>query len=173
MLPRLRDSSQLLRDEVLCNERLWSENQTRQNRIQVQRHTQSIPLRAVERKSGDKRKSEDIHESRLTPLSRAFPETMTFLESTAHQLGGSLERALYVRLLRHSAVYPHVDVGAYYASRDRYHFVLISHCGSYLKAGDEQVIMHPGELWWFDNKVVHDSANRSDRWRVHLIFDIF
>jgi hypothetical protein len=42
-----------------------------------------------------------------------------------------------------------------------------------LRSGTEQIIMNPGELWWFDNKALHESENRSDEWRTHLIFDIF
>jgi len=173
ILPGLDEALKALRDEVLRNEPLWSVDQSRQMRIPVQRHTQSIPLRAADRKSGDKSKSEDIHDSRVTSLAPAFPATMSFLSNVAHHLQGSLERALYARLFPKAVVYPHIDAGAYYATRDRYHFVLISDSGSNLKSGDEQVVMYPGELWWFDNKALHESTNPSDQWRVHLIFDIF
>ncbi len=173
VLPGLDETLKILREEVSRNDSLWSEDQSRQSRIQVQRHTQSIPLRAVDRKSGEKRKTEDIHESRATRFAAAFPATMSFLWHIADHVQGSLERALYVRLLPQAVVYPHIDAGAYYATRDRYHFVLISDSGSHLKSGDEEVVMHPGELWWFDNKALHESANPSDQWRVHLIFDIF
>lgn len=163
----------ILQKEVALNEHLWSLDSSRQNRISVQRHTQSIPLRVADRKPGDKRTIEDIHGSRVAPFSAAFPMTMSFLLTVAQQLKGSLERALYVRLLPRSIVYPHIDEGAYYASTDRYHYVVISTGGSLLKAGNEEVTMRPGELWWFDNKALHESANLSDEWRVHLIFDIF
>jgi hypothetical protein len=173
VFPGLDEALKSLRAEVLRNDSLWSLDESRQSRIQVQRHTQSIPLRAVDRRSGDTRKTEDIHESRVTRFAGAFPATMSFLWNIAGHLQGSLERALYVRLLPHAVVYPHIDTGAYYAVRDRYHFVLLSQSGSYLKSGSEQVIMHAGELWWFDNKALHESTNPSDEWRVHLIFDIF
>ncbi|RSL18646.1 aspartyl/asparaginyl beta-hydroxylase [Edaphobacter aggregans] len=163
----------MLLEELSNNDRLWFEDQSRQKRVQVQRHTQSIPLRAVARRVNDQRATEDIHESCVTPYAALFPVTMTFLDHMAHHLNGSLERALYVRLLPWSLVYPHIDHGAYYAVRDRYHFVIVSPAGSYLKSGDEEVVMRPGELWWFDNKALHESANRSEEWRVHLIFDIF
>jgi hypothetical protein len=32
--------------------------------------------------------------------------------------------------------------------------------------------MAEDELWWFNNKVPHESINMSNRWRVHLIFDL-
>jgi hypothetical protein len=173
ILPGLDIALARLRSEISSNEDLWSADESRQNKIQVQRHTHSIPLRSVDRKRGDDRKTEEIHESRLTRFAASFPVTMSFLSDVAISLRGTLERALYVRLHPHSVVYPHVDAGAYYAVRDRYHFVLISSLGSLLKSGDEEVTMLAGELWWFDNKALHQSENPSDEWRVHLIFDIF
>lgn len=162
-----------LHTELLLNEHLWNADQSRQRRVQVQRHTQSIPLRGPRRRQGDGRKIEDIHESQLTRYASSFPATLSFMNRVAHFLNGSLERALYVRLAPKSVVYPHIDGGEYYAVRDRYHFVVRSPTGSLLKSGSEQVIMQPGELWWFDNKALHDSDNQSDEWRVHLIFDLF
>lgn len=162
-----------LRSEIYDNQHLWTADESRQKRIRVQRKTQSIPLRSADRKPGDMRKSEDIHESRQTRFAAFFPATMTFLLDIASYLQGTLERALYVRLLPHSIVYPHIDNGAYYQTRDRYHLVLVSSAGSLLKSGDEQVVMQAGELWWFDNKAIHESDNSSDDWRIHLIFDIF
>jgi hypothetical protein len=44
--------------------------------------------------------------------------------------------------------------------------------GAYLKCGDEQVEMEVGQLWWFDNKVLHSAYNGSSVPRVHLIFDL-
>jgi hypothetical protein len=171
--PRIDAALSMLRSEIIRNEHLWLADQSRQAKIQVQKDTQSIPLRAVYRRERDERRNEDIQESQITRYSASFPATMGFLNDMAMFLGGSLERALYVRLLPRSVVYPHIDGGLYYAVRDRYHFVVISNSGSLLTSGGEQVIMQPGELWWFDNKAIHESANLSDEWRVHLIFDIF
>jgi hypothetical protein len=173
IIPSLNDFLFSLQHEVLSNEHLWSAEVSRQKRLPVQRHTESIPLRAVARKPDDKRRSEDIHESRLTPYAAAFPITMSVLTNIAIHLQGSLERAMYVQLLPRAMVYPHIDAGVYYKVRDRYHLVVLSKDGSILSSGGEQVTMHPGELWWFDNKAIHESFNPSDEGRVHLIFDIF
>ena len=56
--------------------------------------------------------------------------------------------------------------------RDRYHLVLRSAAGSWLKAGDEEVRMREGELWWFDNKQMHEAMNDGDQDRIHMIFDL-
>lgn len=66
----------------------------------------------------------------------------------------------------------HVDIGSYYFIRNRFHLVLRSPSGSVLRAGDEQVRMSEGELWWFNNKQHHSAFNESDEWRIHYIFDL-
>ena len=60
----------------------------------------------------------------------------------------------------------------YYRIRDRLHLVLKSADGSPLTAADETVVMREGELWAFNNKVLHSAANPSEHSRAHLIFDL-
>jgi hypothetical protein len=69
-------------------------------------------------------------------------------------------------------VLPHIDRGEYYRLRDRYHLVIRSEHGSLLNAGGESARLHEGELWWFDNKAIHDACNDSAADRIHLIFDL-
>ena len=75
-------------------------------------------------------------------------------------------------LLAGRRVYEHIDRGEYYGVRDRYHLVMTSVDGSCLKAGEEEVTMREGELWWFDNKAVHEAWNRGYQDRIHLVFDV-
>jgi hypothetical protein len=105
-------------------------------------------------------------------LSKRFPATISLLRRTADSLGGSLGRAKFALLPPGRKVLPHVDRGDYYRCRDRYHLVLRSAQGSRMRAGGEEVVMHEGELWWFDNKALHSAANPSDEDRIHLIFDV-
>jgi quercetin dioxygenase-like cupin family protein len=50
--------------------------------------------------------------------------------------------------------------------------ILKSSAGSWMKAGDEEVRMREGELWWFDNDQVHEAHNDGDEDRIHIIFDL-
>ncbi len=152
---------------------LWEVDTSRQRKVQCQRHTQNIFLRAaVKPLPQGAKNANDVHESRLMKYSRKFPETISFCERVAEDRGGSLGRATLVALRSQSRVYPHVDTGEYYAIRDRYHLVLVSPHGSKLTANDETVVMREGELWVFNNKVRHSAENEFDQSRVHLIFDI-
>jgi hypothetical protein len=161
-----------LRQEVEANESAWYLDEGRQKRISVQRHTQSIFLLRALRPKDCRVSLNDVQRSGPSRVSAHFPHTMRTLAAVASNLDGTLGRALYARLLPHSVVYSHIDEGSYYAARHRYHLVISSQNGSTLRCGDEQVIMHEGELWWFDNKKTHSSENPSDAGRVHLIFDL-
>jgi len=158
--------------EIRNNQAAWAAQTGRQSRVAVQAQTNAIPLRGLRRSKIRGRRRRDVHESRYTSLAGRFPNTVALLESLASDLGGHLGRAKFARLPPGARVLPHVDRGEYYAFRDRYHLVVDSDGESVLTAGDEEVRMHTGELWWFDNKKIHSAWNRSDRHRIHLVFDL-
>lgn len=152
---------------------MWFVDTSRQRKIRCQRNTRNIYLRAPRKPlPPGARNANDVHESRNARAARKFPRSLAYCERVADRLGGALGRATLVALLPRGRVFPHVDAGAYYRIRDRFHLVLRSAQGSPLSAGDEQVVMHPGELWAFNNKVRHWADNPSDEPRVHLIFDL-
>ena len=151
----------------------WLADTSRQRKVRCQRYTQNIFLR-VPRKPlplGAKN-ANDVHESRLGPAAKKFPCTLAFCKHIASEQGGTLGRATLVSLLPKRRVFPHIDAGAYYRIRDRFHLVLKSPGGSPLTAEDETVVMHEGELWVFNNKIRHWANNPSEEARVHLIFDV-
>ena len=158
--------------EVEANAECWSYNTRRQERIRVQRETNTIPLRGPARPIPEGIHNNDHHPSEATPLAPRFPTVMGFVEDFARQLGGELGRVNVVRLQPRGQVYRHIDHGEYYRIRDRYHLVLQSPGGSLMEAGSETVRMGAGELWWFDNKQPHEAFNESGDWRVHVIFDV-
>lgn len=64
----------------------------------------------------------------------------------------------------------HIDIGDYYLTRDRYH---LSIQGTYrYTVGDEFVIVEPGTLLWFNNKLEHGTENLGDCVRVTFVFDV-
>ena len=152
---------------------IWFEQTGRQSTATVQREALAIALRGLRKsmlKPGQARR--DVHASRWTTGSARLPQTRAFLERVAKLEDGLLGRAKLVSLPAGAKVYPHVDRGEYYRVRDRYHLVLKSDIGSWLRAGEEEVRMAEGELWWFDNKAEHEALNDSKMPRVHLIFDL-
>ena len=162
-----------LLEELDAAPEMWLADTSRQRKVRCQRNTCSIFLRVARKPlPPGARNANDVHESRIARSAGKFPCALSYCESVADDLGGTLGRATLVMLLPRGRVFPHVDTGAYYRIRDRFHLVLRSTRGSPLAAGDETVVMRPGELWAFDNKARHWADNPSEEPRVHLIFDI-
>jgi mannose-6-phosphate isomerase-like protein (cupin superfamily) len=64
----------------------------------------------------------------------------------------------------------HIDIGDYYQTRDRYHLAIQ---GTYkYHVGDEEIVIKPGMLVWFDNKAPHGTENLGDEVRVTFVFDV-
>ena len=153
----------------------WTINSRRKN-IEVQKNTDSIPLRAaqytpVAAASTDELVN-DIQESAATRLAPQYPRLMSFLAAFSNTVGkGKLSRAMIVRLSPKMQVGRHWDAGYYYLCRDRYHLVLRS-SGSKMECGGIGSIWHVGELWWFNNNLLHSALNEGDDWRIHVIFDV-
>jgi aspartyl/asparaginyl beta-hydroxylase (cupin superfamily) len=158
--------------EIAAVEGAWAQATGRQQKIDVQREALAIPLRGLRASALGGRKRRDVHESRWTTGAAQYPLACRFLEETAMALDSLLGRAKIVCLPAGQRVYPHIDRGEYYRVRNRYHWVLRSSAGSWLKAGDEEVRMREGELWWFDNNALHEAHNDGDEDRIHLIFDL-
>jgi hypothetical protein len=64
----------------------------------------------------------------------------------------------------------HIDEGSYYLTKDRYH---LSIQGKYeYNVGDERIIVEPGTLFWFNNKLPHSAVNIGDNVRITFVFDV-
>lgn len=64
----------------------------------------------------------------------------------------------------------HIDFGTYYLNKDRYHLSLQ---GRYhYTVGDEEMIVEPGTLFWFNNKLEHSAKNIGDINRISFVFDV-
>ncbi len=159
-----------LLEEVHAREQAWLLNTSRQDKIRVQRDTNTIFLSGpVPRPDLNVNENQ---ETTFTAVSKLFPRAVAFMTGVAKAMNSQLSRATIVRLKPKSRVARHIDGGSYYFIRDRFHLVLYSSAGSVLMSGGEQVRMQEGELWWFDNKQYHESHNESDEWRIHYIFDL-
>ena len=159
-------------EEIASVDGAWDASTGRQDKIAVQREAMAIPLRGLRKSAIRGRARRDVHESRWTTGSKAYPRARKFLSAVADSLDSLPGRAKIVCLPAGRRVYPHIDRGAYYRLRHRYHFLLKSRHGSWMKAADEEVRMQEGELWWFDNDQMHEAFNDGDEDRIHMIFDL-
>ncbi len=159
-------------DEISSIDGAWDLATGRQDKIPVQREALAIPLRGLRKSAIGDRERRDVHESRWTNSGKPYQKARQFLEDFAAEQNSLLGRAKIVCLPAGKRVYPHIDRGEYYRVRNRYHLVLRSTAGSWMKAGDEEVRMREGELWWFDNDQMHEANNDGDQDRIHIIFDM-
>lgn len=107
------------------------------------------------------------------PAIYVLPEAQHFIFwLMARVKGERVGRCLITELSPGKVITPHVDMGAPAEYYERYHVVLSGHKGSIFRAGQEQVTMLTGEVWWFDNKQEHEVINNSSDDRIHMIVDI-
>ncbi|WP_179378770.1 aspartyl/asparaginyl beta-hydroxylase domain-containing protein [Jannaschia marina] len=158
--------------EIASVDDAWAEATGRQDKIAVQREALAVPLRGLRKSQILGRNRRDVHESRWTSGSAKYPLARAFIADVAAELDADLSRAKIVCLPAGRRVYSHIDRGEYYRFRGRYHFILKSSAGSWIKAGDEEMRMKEGELWWFDNDQMHEAMNDGDEDRIHIIFDL-
>lgn len=82
----------------------------------------------------------------------------------------NVSRCAFLSLPVGGKVGTHIDVGDYYQTRDRYH---LSIQGKYkYHVGDEEVVIEPGMLVWFNNKLPHGTENLGDDVRITFVFDV-
>lgn len=152
------------------NKKNW---QTSRSKILVQRETLSIPLRSPSTRLVRHDDKFSFHTQLCRPhqFSQEFKITMSFLKQFAKRRNAILSRAMIVKLLPNKQVYPHIDRGEYYEIRDRYHLVLSSK-GSRMLSGEQEETFVTGDLFYFNNHVLHEAHNLSEEDRIHVIFDL-
>ena len=101
-----------------------------------------------------------------TPAYDRHTEIVKFMKRHFH----THSRCGFLSLPVGEIVGTHIDQGTYYQTKDRYH---LSIQGQYkYHCGDDEVIVEPGTLLWFDNKKPHGTENVSDEVRITFVFDV-
>jgi len=81
-----------------------------------------------------------------------------------------LRRCAFLALPVGEIVGSHIDEGTYYLTKDRYH---LSIQGKYeYTVGGETIVIEPGTLFWFNNKLPHMAVNIGDQVRITFVFDV-
>ena len=162
--------------EIAANSELWDEDTSRQEKIVTQRETRTITLRShADQASLDSRvrRAKPVgYRGKPSAMASRLPLMSAYVDQLVRGMHGVMGRAVMTNLRPHGTIFPHTDDGLYWLLRDRYHLVLKSVAGSHFKAGDEELRMQAGELWWFDPTVRHEAMNDSDEERIHVIVDV-
>ena len=101
-----------------------------------------------------------------TPAYEKHTEIINYLRKYFKKL----RRCGFLALPVGQIVGTHIDEGTYYLTKDRYH---LSIQGKYeYTVGEETVIVEPGTLFWFNNKLPHKAVNIGDNVRITFVFDV-
>lgn len=115
------------------------------------------------------KEGEYVGDSELCVPTEAFKHHTAILEILSRYFR-DVSRCAFLSLPVGGSVGTHIDVGDYYLTRDRYH---LSIQGKYkYHVGDEEIIIEPGMLVWFDNKLPHGTQNLGDETRITFVFDV-
>lgn len=115
----------------------------------------------------------DQHENVDYPSYKLLHEARPIVMGLMNRTGGErLGRVMINKIAPGGRIYPHADTPSHADYYSRFHVVLQSNPGVVFRAGDEQVYMGTGEVWWFDNKQEHEVINNSADDRIHMIVDI-
>ena len=112
---------------------------------------------------GDEHDSVWYSSSNLLPVKRLLFQIMA--EVDGERLGG----VLITKLPPHGVIHPHIDGGWHAGYYDKYYVPIQSSKGDVFGFEDGDVIPSEGDVWWFNNSVVHWVKNETDNYRFSLI----
>ena len=161
-----------LRDEINSLAPFWWQVYTaRTMSITHHQHTRSILIRKLQNQDETYTPVEEGHESVPTPYAELLSKTHKTILGFAEKYRLGLGRVVVVKLNPWAQAYRHYDSEIYLRGRNRYHLVIEAGKNNILSSGFETIAAKPGEIWFFDNKVMHRAHNKSSMSRIHVIFD--
>jgi hypothetical protein len=143
----------------------------RQQTISHHQDTHAIVLRSLPTRAVEYTPVDGVHESEVTPFAKLCPLTHAWVLEWAQKLNIGLGRVALVKMAPFSQAYRHFDGEPFLVGRKRYHLVIACGERNIIESGDDVADARPGELWFYDNAVMHRSHNQSAIPRIHLIFD--
>ena len=115
----------------------------------------------------------DQHECVDQDVFNILPEARSLIFGLMSYVQGErLGRCIINKIKPGGRIYPHPDTKEHAEYYNRFHIVLKSSPGVVFRAGDEQVYMETGSVWWFNNSIEHEVINNSAEERIHLVVDI-
>jgi len=140
-------------------------------RISSHQDTSTIALRYLPAHNVPYTPADRVHESIPSVFIQRMPHVHETVLLFAKEKNLALGRVAIVRMKPYGQSYRHYDYEEYLQGRNRYHLVIQAGTQNTLSAGTDTVNAAPGEVWYFNNHVMHRAHNRSNTERIHVIFD--
>lgn len=107
----------------------------------------------------------NVESSMKTPAYTRHTEIVDFMNSRVKKHS----RCGFLALPVGGKVLPHIDIGTYYKTKDRFH---LSIYGEYdYTVGSTTVNIQPGTFFAFNNKTLHSAINTGNTTRITFVFD--
>lgn len=120
---------------------------------------------------GVKNKEDFVGDSEISLKTPAYKHHSEIRKIIRKYFGSTeLHRCGFLSLPVGETVGAHIDEGTYYLTRDRYHLSIVGKYHYFV--GNENLIVEPGTLFWFNNKLPHGTVNLGDCARITFVFDV-
>ncbi len=131
-----------------------------------------LPVSALQLIMGGVKSKEDfVGDSEINIKTPAYQHHSEIRKILKKEFSGEeIHRCGFLSLPIDEIVGAHIDEGTYYLTRDRYHLSILGRYQYFV--GNETVIVDPGTLFWFNNKLPHGTVNIADEVRITFVFDI-
>ena len=138
----------------------------------VDRGFADLPVSALQLIMGGVRDKEDfVGDSEINIKTPAYAHHSEIRKIIRKQFkNAEIHRCGFLSLPVDEIVGAHIDEGTYYQTRNRYHLSILGRYQYF--CGKESVIVEPGTLLWFNNKLPHGTVNVGDETRITFVFDI-
>lgn len=148
----------------------WGIDRARSHIVHHQ-HTRAIALRFLPKHSIQYSAVDGVHESVPSVFVKRFPVLHGLILKFAEEHKLALGRVAIVAMQPYRQSYRHYDSEEYLKGRNRYHLVVQAGDKNLLSSGTDECYAKEGEVWFFDNHVMHRAHNKSPKERIHVIFD--
>ena len=131
-----------------------------------------LPIGNLQLTIGAVQKKEDfVGDSELSVNTPAYKNHTEIFKLIRKEFGNvEIQRCGFLGLPVDGYVGAHIDEGTYYQTKDRYH---LSIKGEYQYfTGRDSIMIKPGTLFWFNNKMPHGAVNMADETRITFVFDV-
>lgn len=160
--------------QITLHPELWNRDTLRTSHPQSP-HTQvdDILLRFQEIRTDNVRGVVDECECQWYPAWKVLTEAHALVFDLARAVKAErIGRVLISRMAPGRVIAPHEDGGAVATYYTRYQLPLQNEPGSVFECSGERVQMRGGEVWWFNNKLMHSVVNNSATDRIAMVVDL-
>tara|TARA_R110002074_G_scaffold109569_1_gene236208 strand:+ start:174 stop:740 length:567 start_codon:yes stop_codon:yes gene_type:complete len=150
------------------NNHLWDIDESRQKNFAVHKKTKSIILIWTDNNNKFDKK---INNNLITLFNPFIDDLLNKLKQKFNYDNYCILKLVFVKLLPHSDILPHIDGDKMIRLPNRIHIPIISNSDVITNINDKQFYMKPGNIYNFNNTLIHGINNKSDICRVHCIID--